>query len=82
MSDTPKTDAEEYSGIGDVGFDYVKSEFARQLERELNQEVKERDEARECLLEVLQNSEFSEWVGVTTWHRWRKAAGLDAGEAK
>lgn len=83
MSDTPRTDAEEYAGTidGDVGFDYVPSVFARQLERELSDALAERDAARECLRELRRNPnirhEIESQLGEEIWQR----AGMEGENA-
>lgn len=74
MSDTPRTDAEAIR-LDDWGDSMFYPDFARQLERELNQAIKERNEARECLREAIQfrNTELNGY----DLDRWKMAAGLE-----
>jgi hypothetical protein len=97
--DTPRTDSWHCLSVG--GLKVVPASFARQLERELadmtafrdsemrwaNQYKQERDEARECMREIIsQLTLVDARASGETWQlatcdgdeveRWRKAAGL------
>lgn len=76
-SDTPRTNA----SIGANHFNawsFTAAEHARQLERELNQAIKERDDARECLREAVRHADsFPEAYPIEQVERWREAAGME-----
>jgi hypothetical protein len=70
MSDTPRTDAMVKDCVEGYSFGYA---WAEVLERELNQAIKERDKARECLREAIcyRDSTMSGY----DLEEWREAAG-------
>jgi hypothetical protein len=77
MSDTPRTDKimKSLDNDSDSTLRYIAIgyEFARQLERELNQAIKERDKARECLREAICYRDSS--MSGYDLEEWREAAG-------
>ena len=105
MSDTPETDAAEWSWDDDCTPEnemIVASDFARKLERErdewreawyemhssfersrdeVEQLIRERDEARAALREFWQSADaFLPNFDAETIARWRKAAGWEGEE--
>jgi hypothetical protein len=56
---------------------YKRGSQIKGLERELNQAIKERDEARENLIEAMDWSQTTPNEAPCQWRRWRKAAGLE-----
>ena len=76
MSETPRTDAELATvGRFHAPWPNIEVDFARQLERELAEATKQRDEARECLREAI-----ALFADDSNRARWREAAGLEGRE--
>lgn len=72
-SDTPRTDAQRPQNMG------VNRDFARQLERELAEAIRQRDEARDALCEAITLASMGvKKPAADDVDRWRKAAGLVA----
>ncbi len=74
MSDTPRTDAAEtkHEFAADR---WVKSDFARELERELTAAIKQRDEARREVCELLATisqttSRPTQPLNISNWRGW------------
>ena len=83
MSETPRTDAELATvGRFHAPWPNIEVDFARQLERELAEATKQRDEARECLRYAVElHSNYDDvTVSDRTLNRWREAAGLEGGK--
>jgi hypothetical protein len=68
--DTPRTDAMVKDSVDGYSFGYA---WASVLERELNQAIKERDKARECLREAICYRDSS--MSGYDLEEWREAAG-------
>jgi hypothetical protein len=92
--DTPRTDKQIALGgsAAEKATNKCDAKFARQLERELNQAIKERDEARNCLREAvndmigrrdcmtIHDGSEAYYKATEAIDRWREAAGLTNGK--